>query len=152
VEVQGSTVARYGYRPRLSDDQAALLTRVQALLEKAQLTPPSMKELVEAEGTQSVEDILRLMEDEGLVRGVDGQHFFWRTSLETAGFEVVLSLGGSSGLGPSDFREVIPVTRKHLVPLLRYFDTVGITTRTGDKRRVATSLPAGWGTPRSPNK
>jgi selenocysteine-specific elongation factor len=147
LSVTGTTVARRGYRPSPSPEQQALRDRLEVLLEGAGLKPPSLRELIEAEGSPDIEDLLRLMEEEGLVRSVDGQLFFWRSALESAGRQVVETLGGRSSLGPADFRDVVPVTRKHLVPLLRYFDTVGITTRRGDERTVATHPPDGWGTP-----
>jgi hypothetical protein len=58
----------------------------------------------------------------------------------------VEALGGEGGFGPADFREVLDLTRKHLLPLLRHFDTEGITTRVGDERSVAGRVPADWGT------
>ena len=50
-------------------------------------------------------------------------------------------LGGQAGLGPADFRKVLPVTRKHLIPLLRYLDGIGVTTRLETGRRVSSTLP-----------
>ena len=46
------------------------------------------------------------------------------------------TLGGRSGLGPADFREALDVTRKHLIPLLNFFDTRGTTLRVGEGRSV----------------
>jgi hypothetical protein len=61
---------------------------------------------------------------------------------------VVAALGGRSGLGPTDFRDVLGVTRKYLLPVLRYLDVKGVTTRLGEDRTVAEVLPDGWGTSR----
>ncbi len=46
------------------------------------------------------------------------------------------SLGGRSDLGPAAFRDALPVTRKHLIPLLNYFDGLGVTLRRGEGRDV----------------
>jgi selenocysteine-specific elongation factor len=86
------------------------------------------------------------MEGEGEILGLDPDLFFPAQAVWDAGREVVKALGGSSELGPADFRDTLPVSRKHLLPLLRFFDRVGITTRIGDGRKVATDLPSGWGT------
>ena len=48
-------------------------------------------------------------------------------------------LGGRSGLGPADFREVVDVSRKHLIPILEYLDLLGVTVRQEHGRAV----PAG---------
>jgi selenocysteine-specific elongation factor len=85
------------------------------------------------------------MEREGEVLGLEGGLFFLRSAVEEAGAAVVRELGGKGGLGPADFREVFGLTRKYLLPLLRFMDTVGVTTRVGEDRRVAEALPPGWG-------
>ena len=45
-------------------------------------------------------------------------------------------LGGRSALGPADFRDVVDVSRKHLIPLLEYLDVAGVTVRQGEGRAV----------------
>ena len=74
---------------------------------------------------------------------LEGGLFFHRIAIREGAARVVLALGGRSGLGPADFREILGVTRKYLLPLLRYMDTVGITTRIDEDRRVSASLPEG---------
>ena len=59
-----------------------------------------------------------------------------RESLRDAEDRVRALLGGRTGLGPADFREALPVTRKHLMPLLAHLDRVGITQRDGADRAV----------------
>jgi hypothetical protein len=45
-------------------------------------------------------------------------------------------LGGRSDLGPADFKDALPVTRKHLLPILAHFDQIGVTVRKGNVREV----------------
>ena len=54
---------------------------------------------------------------------------------------VATELAGAKGLGPSDFRELLPVTRKHLIPILSHFDQSGLTIRGPDGRDVAMRGP-----------
>ena len=96
---------------------------------------------------QEVEAILRLMETRGEVVNLDGEFFFDTAAVRKAGDSVVAALGGRKDLGPADFKEVLPVSRRHLLPILRHFDLAGVTTRMGDGRNVARILPDGWGTP-----
>jgi hypothetical protein len=46
---------------------------------------------------------------------------------------------GQQGLGPADFKEVVPVSRRYLLPILAYLDRTGVTRREGAGRTV---LPA----------
>lgn len=84
------------------------------------------------------------MESDGEVVALDAGFFYWQDTVREAGLALVAALGGASGLGPSDFKEVLPLSRRHLLPLLRYFDTVGITTRLEELRSVAAKAPSGW--------
>jgi hypothetical protein len=74
--------------------------------------------------------------DEGRLVALDDAFRIDREVLEEAVGEVRSRLKGRSGLGPADFREALPVTRKHLLPLLAWMDRAGITLREPDGRRV----------------
>jgi selenocysteine-specific elongation factor len=140
------------FSPTLSKSQERSREELRRLLGEAGLSPPSLSEL--AQGLEVDQDqlkkILRLMEVEGEVLGMEGGFFFLKSAVLEAGIAVVSALGGRSGLGPADFREVLGVTRKYLLPLLRFMDTAGVTTRLEEDRRVSEELPDGWGTPEGP--
>jgi selenocysteine-specific elongation factor len=147
IEIRRGFVSLAGFQPSLSPHQTALQKTLRDTLQDAGLSPPTLRELTAAVGPdEDVEGLLRHMEEVGEVVAVDGQLFFWGEAIYQAGRAVVDAFGGRSGLGPSDFRDVLPLTRKHLLPLLRYFDTVGITTRLDEERSVVDSPPRDWGT------
>ncbi len=147
VVVRGGMAALGTFRPTLSPRQKEVRGSLRALLADAGLAPPNLKELEETLGQEEdVENILRLMENQGDLINLDGEFFFDKESIHSAAAAVISALGGKQNLGPADFREVLPITRRHLLPILRHFDLVGVTTRIGDSRDVAGSLPAGWGT------
>ncbi len=144
---RGGLVALADFRPRLTPRQESLRNELRHRLREAGLAPPTLKELAEKVDTrEEIRDILRLMEEDGDVLVLEGDLYFWREAVTKAGRDVVEALGCEGGLGPADFREVLALTRKHLLPLLRHFDTRGITTRMGDERSVAGRVPADWGT------
>ena len=59
--------------------------------------------------------------------------------LERAATRITEELGGRRDLGPADFRDALPVSRKWLIPLLNYFDGRGVTTR----HEAGRDVPAG---------
>jgi selenocysteine-specific elongation factor len=136
------------FSPKLSLKQVGVRESLRTLLEGSDLAVPGLAELADSAGgtTEEVEAILRLMEAQGEVVAMEGGLFIGREALRRAGAAVVTTLGGRSGLGPADFREVLGVTRKYLLPVLRYLDVMGVTTRMGEDRIVAKVLPDGWGT------
>lgn len=148
LAMDGGLVRLSGFRRTLTPDQEVMREQLRAILREAGLSPPGLETLPRKQGMDEAElhDILRFMEAQGEVLGMEGGLFFWRPAVMEGGKQVVAALGGAEGLGPADFREVLGVTRKYLLPLLRYMDTEGVTTRFGDQRTVARALPEGWGT------
>lgn len=146
LQVAGATGALSGFRTSLTPEQRALRERLRGILSQAGLAPPTLRELLhEMRDAPDLEDVLRVMEADGELIALDPELFVHRSAVLEAGRRVVRDLAGASDLGPADFRTVLPLTRKHLLPLLRFFDTAGITTRRGDQRSVAEELPANWG-------
>ncbi len=146
LHIAGGIVALADFQPRLTKEQRRLRDRLHGILARAGLTPPTVRELAnEVGGRPDLEDILRVMEADGELIALDPDLFVSRSAVVDAGRKVVDGLAGASDLGPADFRTVLPLTRKHLLPLLRYFDRVGITIRRDDARSVAEELPEAWG-------
>jgi selenocysteine-specific elongation factor len=137
-----------GFSPRLTPEQEALRGAFRKKLEEAGLAVPGPTELASETGVplDAARGILGLMETQGELVALDGELFVPRQTVLDAGTSLVDALGGRSGLGPTDFREVLGVSRKYLLPLLRHFDTLGVTTRMGQNRTVAKALPEEWGT------
>ena len=126
-----------GHRPTLSADQRAASERLVGLLVEGGLGAPSVEELPgELRSRADLWSLLRRLETDGLVRPIADGVYLSSAELEGAAERIRDSLGGRKGLGPADFRDTLPVTRKRLIPLLNYFDGLGVTVRSGDARDV----------------
>lgn len=146
IKIKKGTAWLFDFRPSLTEAQLVARGQLLSILGAAGLSPPSVKELgetLEMEG--EIPNILSLMEEDGEVVNVDGDFFFHREEVHRASLAVIEKFAGADNLGPADFREVLPVTRRHLLPLLRFFDLLGVTTRIGDQRKVAEEPPPLWG-------
>ena len=80
--------------------------------------------------------LLRRLEGQGTLQLIADGIYMDATVLGDAIARLRADLGGRSGLGPSDFRETLGVTRKYLIPLLNYFDGIGVTLKDGQMRSV----------------
>ena len=139
LEAHGGAVARRGFRPRLSPEQEGLRTRLLEVLSTAGLTPPTLNELpVELSGRPDFRPVLRLLEREGAVVPLSAELYATPAVVEEAAAAVRRELGQRGELTPADFKSVLPLSRKYLIPLLEYFDRTGLTVRRGDRRSVAT--------------
>jgi selenocysteine-specific elongation factor len=130
-------VRRPGHRATLSADQEAAVARLEGIYRAEGLGAPSLDELPEDLRTRSdLRALLRRLEAAGVVRQVADDLFLGSDGLEAAAERIRADLGGRRDLGPAQFRDVLPVTRKRLLPLLNYFDGRGITLRRGEGRDV----------------
>ena len=133
----GSTVRQSGFRPTLNDRQAGVREALLNTLQQAGLAPPTVGELSRSlGGRDEIVQILRLLEREGLIQLVAPDLYMDANALRTALERTRTVLSGSELLPANAFRSALPVTRKHLIPLLEYFDRTGVTAREGDLRRV----------------
>lgn len=137
LAVRDGIVSRAGFRPAPSPAQAALLDSLASVYREAALAPPSLGELPPAlQGSPDLWPLLRMLEADGRLRRLDADLFIWGPALQDAEEEVRRRLGGRSGLGPADFKDALPVTRKHLLPILVHLDQAGVTLRRGNVRDV----------------
>ncbi len=137
LEIQDTGARRPGWRVEPSPDQRAAADRLRALYAEAGLQPPDTGALPEdLRAREDLDALLAHLAHSGDLIALDEDHWIQRQALEDGARSVREALAGRTGLGPADFREALPVTRKHLIPLLGWLDAQGITTRGPDGRDV----------------
>lgn len=144
LEVRRDLVRKPGFTPSLTAEQQGVRSRLAEQYRAAGLSPPSIRDLPAAlRDHPDLWPILKLMEQAGDIVVLNDDFFADADAVERGARDVQERLGGRSGLGPADFREVLPVTRRHLLPLLACFDRLGVTVRRGSGRDVpATPSPS----------
>ncbi|MGH7483893.1 MAG: selenocysteine-specific translation elongation factor [Longimicrobiales bacterium] len=137
VEPRGGAVARRGWEPRLSEAQRLARERLLSVLRTAGCTPPLVSELrTGLADVEGFDELLALLEADGRIVRLTPELYVERGALDQAIEAVRGTLGARSGLGPSDFRAALPVSRKYLIPLLEHLDRQGVTRREGERRAV----------------
>lgn len=137
LEAEDGGVRRPGFRPTLSMDQEEATASLLRTLGAGGLAAPLVDELPpELTSRSDFWPLLRRLEAMGTVRQIADGLYVPSEELDQAAQLVRTELGGQTNLGPATFREVLPVTRKHLIPLLNYLDGLGVTVRHGDGRDV----------------
>ncbi len=137
LELVGGGARRPGFRPAPTPDQEAACRALRALYEEAGLAAPFVEDLPDdLRARPDLPGLLRLLESEGSLRSVGEGLLVAAGALDAAAARITAALGGRSGLGPADFKEVLPVSRRHLMPLLAHFDGLGITLRRDNLREV----------------
>lgn len=137
LELAEGGARRPGFRPTPTPDQEAACAALGTAYSDAGLAAPFLDDLPEPLRTRAdLPQLLRYLEGQGLLRPVDDGLFIASQVLAAAAAAVTRELGGRTGLGPADFREVLPVSRRHLMPLLAFLDGQGVTVRRGPTRDV----------------
>ncbi len=126
-----------GFRPSPAPDQEEACRSIVQAYREAGLAAPFVDELPESlRARTDLAELLRHLEGEGTLRTVDEGLLFHADVLARAEEDIAAQLGGRTDLSPADFREVLPVSRRHLMPLLAHMDGAGVTVRRGAVRDV----------------
>ena len=138
IAVAHGRVRRATFEAQFNPGQSAIRHDLYERIEKAGLAPPFLSETPsEMRLDPAFEFILASLLDEGRVVALDQDLYISRPALDGAIEAVRTTLGGKAGLGPADFREALPVTRRHLLPILAWLDQHGVTDRSDDGRTVS---------------
>ena len=137
------TVARLpGFEAALSPVEEELARRLVGILVDTGLEGFTTAELEDRLSSHpATAAVLAFLAARGEVRLLADTFWVTTVALDEAAIRVIEVLGGQTGLGPADFRKVLPVTRKHLIPILGYLDGLGVTTRLEAGRQVSTTRP-----------
>ena len=128
IEKRGELLGLPGEGGKLSDEEKKIVERVASQLEQAQLNPPTLKELAQAAGvnqtaTQNAVDYIVGSGRADVLGGV----LFSTKALEVVKGDAIKFLQGKGEAAAKDFKEVIPTSRKFLIPLLEWLDQQGVT-------------------------
>ena len=137
--IEGKVARLPHFAPALSPDEEIIERRAMEVLAAAGLQGPATVELIGGMpgDRHRAEAVIAFLAAGERIRLVGDAFWVATDILDSAAAQVVERFAGRDGLGPADFREVLPVTRKHLIPLLAYLDGTGVTERTDGGRRVA---------------
>ena len=140
--IEGTIARLPEFRAAPSPREEELAGRLLGILAEAGLGGLTTTELEDRlSGHPRTAAILAFLGERGELRLLADRFWVTTAALDRAVNRVVEVLGGRGGLGPADFREVLPVTRKHLIPILGYLDGLGVTTRLETGRRVSAKHP-----------
>jgi selenocysteine-specific elongation factor len=122
----------------LNEAEQATTTHLQQVLDDGGLTPPEMKDL---EGTlglprKQLADLLGILESQQKIVKVTTDVYIGMPALEKARTVLIEQLSRQGDISAATFRDMLGISRKTAIPLLEYFDRIGLTLRVGDVRKL----------------
>ena len=124
------------HQETFSDDEQKMLRSIESLFKTRPFNPPKYEEVAELTRAdpERIRKILKiLIEQEQLIR-VDKDLLFHREAVEQARETLVTYITEQGGLESVKFKYLLDTTRKFAIPLLDYFDRIGVTRRVGYTR------------------
>jgi selenocysteine-specific elongation factor len=140
----GSRVAKTGFEPRLSAEDARRLADLRARFEASPSSPPSIRECREALG----DELWSLLTIQGEFVEISEDVAFEATAYRRIVGEITTSLERGGSVTVAEVRDRYQTSRKYALALLEHMDAIGVTVRVGDERRLK---PGGNQNPGSPS-
>jgi len=137
IDLQPAGISLKEFRLELTPRQRALLDRVIEALEQQPVSTPSPQFIAQSLGIprQAVEEILRLAIRSGEVVQLSEVVFYTPRQLEALKARV-RSIAGNKPFSSTDLRDAMHTTRKFILPLLDYFDSIRFTEKQSTRRMV----------------
>ncbi len=125
-----------GRKGETTVDQAGLQSRIEAALQKGGFEPPTIKELCDALACpeKALLDHLNFLVRAGRAAKIKSDVFYAPEPLAAIREKLVARLKEKGEITPPEFRELTGLSRKFMIPLLEFFDSIKVTIRVGDKR------------------
>lgn len=142
------------HRPMLAPADAELWRRVEPMIDRQPLRPPTLHELAAAlgEDPKTLESMLVRALRLGLLVRVAPNRFFRPDALRRLG-EIVTSLGDAARdrrVTAAGFRDRAGIGRNVAIELLEYFDRIKFTRLVGDAHEVVGNIEPLFAAPSSP--
>ena len=136
ISVEGDALDIPGRSKKLGGAEGELARLIESRFAEAGLQPPPVSELIKtiAQKPKVIEGVISFLVKRGtLVRLADGVYVH-QTVLDSARQRMASRKGSTIDVG--QFKEFFGLSRKIAIPLLEFFDSVGVTKRVGDQRQV----------------
>lgn len=139
IEYRDGGLCLRTFRLTLSPRKQALLNRILAELEREPVSTPPPIAIAKALGIpiQAVQEVLRLAEKRLDVIEVASNVYYTPAQLSSLK-QLVETFAKGKPFSTTELRDELNTTRKYVQPLLDYFDSIGFTEKSGDRRSVKT--------------
>jgi selenocysteine-specific elongation factor len=128
----GAWVARAGHEIRFYAGQQAAIKRLLAQFAKAPYSPPTVKE-----GQAEVgEEVFNALVELGDLVAVSAEVVFHKSDYDGMVAKIRQAIQEKGQITVADVRDLFNTSRRYALALMEYLDSIGVTMRDGDSRRL----------------
>ncbi|MBC8870374.1 MAG: selenocysteine-specific translation elongation factor [Planctomycetes bacterium] len=136
-------VAAAEHKPSFQGEDQKHIETIESLYRDQPFRPPSADELVEKTGTTpaTVKKILKILREHDKLVQVEEGMVFHSEAVDRAREILIDHIKSEGKLESVRFKYLLDTTRKYAIPLLDYFDRVGLLRRDGNTRYLKKPVP-----------
>ena len=138
---EGNLLRLPTHRVQVTGGDREVIDRIAAALSANPLAPPDLKQVAAELKTDRTKllPLVRVMEQQRLIVAVAPEMYFTTDVVDRLRADLERDLGGGATLTTAAFRDRYQTSRKYAIPLLEYFDRIGVTRRVGEARALRSS-------------
>lgn len=126
------------FKVALQVDQHEVKNKIKSIYQSSGLTPPFFRTVCQDLDIdkKNATDVLRMLIDEKAIVKTKDDLYFDAREIEKLELKLIEFLKANESMTTPQFKEMIGVSRKFIIPLIEYFDSVNLTIRVGDTRQL----------------
>jgi len=122
----------------LEVDQHAVKEKIKKIYLSSGLTPPFFRTICQDIDIdkKNATDVLHMLIDEKTVIKTKDDLYFDAGEITKLEQKLITFLKANESITTPDFKDMTGVSRKYVIPLIEYFDSINLTIRVGDTRQL----------------
>ena len=126
------------FKVALQVDQHEIKEKIASLYKNSGLTPPFFRTVCQDLDLdqKTAKDVLQMLIDEKQVVKTKDDLFFDAAAIADLEEKLIEFLKANEKITTPEFKEMIGISRKFIIPLIEYFDGIHLTIRVGDHRQL----------------
>ena len=138
VAIEEDTLRLASHKVSLAADQETLRKKILDAYDSGGLTPPYFKTVCQdlQAPKEQAHQVLSLLMKEGLITKIKDDLFFHQRHVDALRQKLTDYLVSNEGISTPQFKDMTGASRKYVIPLIEYFDSIHLTIRVGDIRQL----------------
>jgi len=137
VIVDKAQVAHAKAKVTVGEEDEKLIASIMKMIVEGRYGPPETTWIAKQLGMdqKKINSLADHLSRQGKLARIAPNMYFEASLIEQAKADIKKNFSGKQ-ISPSDVRQLLDTSRKYVIPLLNYFDTMGVTRRVGESRIV----------------
>jgi selenocysteine-specific elongation factor len=137
-----SIIKLAGFEVALQVDQHEVKEKIATIYQSSGLTPPFFRTICQDMDLdqKTAKDVLQMLIDEKQVVRTKDDLFFESSAISSLESKLIEFLKANEKITTPEFKDMTGISRKFVIPLIEYFDSIHLTIRVGDHRQLRKKL------------